>query len=512
MAATVVAAKTGNVLAKERKKEQEDSTYVFPKLANISRDMILQHQVDDTYSKSSYSKAFEMKHVHDNRGARPRSSRRNRPHPRKDWLMWRIPEKSLRKIRTTEDAGLWNWPKNDVAKDPGRYGNLFSHSVWKPLLLSNSVPFVLGHRLLNREEVAKAKLPAFKDSKPQAPTLPSQLNNQSCNAVPVESYSDLNKFLGSDLWKDKEVLSEVLDTADKRYLIKFLNTLSPETLLGLKKWLLARDEGKIGSQRFQDETEATLGTPPTTPLKDQNNEVIFFYRISTPVNYDAKQEPISRSIHVALKYQTFFFNVDKETKPKLFSLPEDKKFVKSLLEGGDQKQIEQFLSTMIQPDAITGVTHWLVNHEGKDREVALRFLGEVHFQPSGKQIARDISRENLESPLSNGRRFKKKRSPHGKNCSCSVCDADHSNKILRALYKHGTASVINEMRKALEIVPRPKRTVTRQQNHRKNQVPMLGGDNLVRRGNPGYVANKNALFMQPHRVLPSFFVIHPELP
>ena len=40
--------------------------------------------------------------------------------------MWRIPEKSLRKIRTTEDAGLWNWSKNDVAKDPGRYGNLFS--------------------------------------------------------------------------------------------------------------------------------------------------------------------------------------------------------------------------------------------------------------------------------------------------------------------------------------------------------------------------------------------------
>ncbi|KXJ20279.1 hypothetical protein AC249_AIPGENE16588 [Exaiptasia diaphana] len=116
---------------------------------------------------------------------------------------------------------------------------------------------------------------------------------------------------------------------------------------------------------------------------------------------------------------------------------------------------------MIEPRSVKGVTHWLVSHEGKEREVALRFLGEVRFKPSKDSILVEKAREGLESPMSNvslTRRSRKKRSPHGKNCSCAVCDADHSNRILRALYNQGSSSVIDEMRRALECVPRPKKT------------------------------------------------------
>lgn len=80
--------------------------------------------------------------------------------------------------------------------------------------------------------------------------------------------------------------------------------------------------------------------------------------------------------------------------------------------------------------------------------------------------------------------------------------------------RHGTNAIIEEMRKALEFVPCPKRTITRKQHARKYQVARLGGDRLGRNTftHTSYLANKGALFMQPHRAIPPYFVIHPELP
>lgn len=73
------------MLAKQRKREQEDSAFVFPQLGSkITNEAILRHPIDDTYSRSSYSKSYDVQNIDLAKNRyRPLSGRRNRPHPRK---------------------------------------------------------------------------------------------------------------------------------------------------------------------------------------------------------------------------------------------------------------------------------------------------------------------------------------------------------------------------------------------------------------------------------------------
>lgn len=87
MSADILAA-TGNMLAKQRKREQEDSTFLFPKLGNSKMigDTKLRQAIDDTYSRSSYAKDYDLKLNFQNIREKPTrklSGRRNRPHPKK---------------------------------------------------------------------------------------------------------------------------------------------------------------------------------------------------------------------------------------------------------------------------------------------------------------------------------------------------------------------------------------------------------------------------------------------
>ncbi|KXJ20249.1 hypothetical protein AC249_AIPGENE16610 [Exaiptasia diaphana] len=132
--ATMCVAPAGNMLAKQRKKEQEESD-VFPKLGKITGGTILRHQLDDIYSRSSYSKSYDTTKMSqmNSKGSqnnRPRSGRRNRPHPRKfqkltNELQIVTDEHTFRKLTMTDDAGLWNWAKGGI-DDANRYETEYS--------------------------------------------------------------------------------------------------------------------------------------------------------------------------------------------------------------------------------------------------------------------------------------------------------------------------------------------------------------------------------------------------
>ncbi|KXJ20257.1 hypothetical protein AC249_AIPGENE16606 [Exaiptasia diaphana] len=122
---------------------------------------------------------------------------------------------------------------------------------------------------------------------------------------------------------NKEVFHQILETGDKRYLIKFLNTLSPETLLGLQKWLQASEEEKENEEAVAETSSygvtstntegseadaSSIRLPPSSPMKDQSN--------------------------------------DKEPKTKMTaSSPSEgkKKFITNLIDSADKKEIAQVI-------------------------------------------------------------------------------------------------------------------------------------------------------------------------
>ncbi|XP_048587429.1 uncharacterized protein LOC116616241 [Nematostella vectensis] len=499
----------GAILAKQRKKRNDDSRYVFPKIpADLTREMILQHNVNNTYT-SSYSIDY-VKKVGQPAIPRPCSAtRRNRPHPSKNFLNWRLPSELVPAMNITDDAAFTCFPTGESLQRFYEKFNGAFHTAQEPKSADKASSPIQTiqqrQRLLKREELENQKLP---EPSPQTSPVssPTQLPRPGHGAVCTRKASE--KYWPSNL-PDQDLIKELLDARDKRYLVKFLRTLSPDSLIGLKQWLQSKEEEDengdlprspicMPKTRYfnPDDFEDSVQTPPSSPAKRDS-----------PVTFECTL-PLCLKRDVRPSFDKLYKNTNSH----------DRRIIGNLIEAGDRGYLEKFLDNMVRPEAITGIQSWLTSHDEKDREVALRFLHDIR-RPSPKRANNKEGEPAAESPVQRSEKQvlkKLKSKKHGKNCSCAVCDNERSCKILKALSKQGTSAVIDEMRRALDFVPRPKNTSARNASVRKNQVAKPGGQNPLGSVNSyapnGFVANKGALFMQPHRVLPSHFVIHPELP
>ncbi|KAJ7389185.1 hypothetical protein OS493_032989 [Desmophyllum pertusum] len=160
----------------------------------------------------------------------------------------------------------------------------------------------------------------------------------------------------------------------------------------------------------------------------------------------------------------------------------ERMIVESCLDAGDRGYLGRSLAYAVRPEAIPAIHQWLKSQNGADRDVVVGFLSNLSKSTTLNQ---DLEMDKQS-------RF------------CTCFDKNTSAEISKA----GRDAIIDQVRQMLskdvrgKRRPQPAKCPPLKKSKNVTRFPMCPPR--------GFVVNKGALFMQPHRCLPGHFEIHPE--
>ncbi|CAH3034207.1 unnamed protein product [Pocillopora meandrina] len=155
----------------------------------------------------------------------------------------------------------------------------------------------------------------------------------------------------------------------------------------------------------------------------------------------------------------------------------EKNIIESCLDAGDIGYMGRNFGHVVRPEAIPAIHQWLKFQDETDRDVVFRFLNKLKRNSSCRQ---DWEMDQ-------------------KSCKLPNCiDKNRTAELSRAGRNAISDHIRQKLSKDKQAVKCP--TLTRSKKSKGRSMNATGD----------FITNKSAVFMQPHRRLPSHFEIHPE--
>lgn len=155
----------------------------------------------------------------------------------------------------------------------------------------------------------------------------------------------------------------------------------------------------------------------------------------------------------------------------------EKNIIESCLDAGDIGYMGRNFAHVVRPEAIPAIHQWLKFQDETDRDVVFRFLNKLKRNSSCRQ---DWEMDQ-------------------KSCKLPNCiDKNRTAELSRAGRNAISDHIRQKLSKDKKAVKYP--TLTRSKKSKGRSMNATGD----------FITNKRAVFMQPHRRLPSHFEIHPE--